>query len=255
MENKKVWIPTPRFMLRKKALEFVLPKDFFKNKKCLEIGYGAGEIMKIVADRGGVGYGFELSKEAQQFATRRLLSYVNSGKINFIDNFENISAYSPFDVIMAFEVLEHIENDLMALTEWLTMLKDGGHIIISVPSKMSKWGISDVWAGHYRRYEREDLIKLCERSGMTILKFISYGFPLTEITDRLMNLAISKKMKKMDIKNLSKEELSKNSGIDRNDSLLYRILFNDFFMFPFYLLQWPFFYTNFGTGYIMVAKK
>ncbi|BBB33128.1 conserved hypothetical protein [Thermotomaculum hydrothermale] len=254
MSEKKVWIPTPRFMLRKSVLKTILKEDFVKGKKCLEIGYGAGEILKLVLEKGGVAYGVELSKDAEALTKERLSNYLKEKRLFLLNSFEDALNYADFDILMAFEVLEHIENDEIEFANWVNLLKSGGFIILSVPSNMSKWSISDEWAGHYRRYERKDIVRLCDKFDLTLIKIISYGFPLTEITDRLMNVVIAKKMKKID-KNITKEELSKNSGVDRNSSLIFRFLFNDFFMFPFYLLQRLFFSTDLGTGYVVVAQK
>ena len=58
-----------------------------------------------------------------------------------------------FDFILAFEVLEHIEDDVSALREWWNGVKFPGHRLLSVPAHPERWNASDEWEGHFRRYE------------------------------------------------------------------------------------------------------
>src|SRR3546814_6549126 len=65
---------------------------------------------------------------------------------------------------MAFEVLEHIEDDHAALRQWLGWLKPGGILLMSVPAHPSQWNAADVWAGHFRRYRKRELLGLVEEN-------------------------------------------------------------------------------------------
>ena len=88
-----------------------------------------------------------------------------------------------FDVLLSFEVLEHIEDDTAALRDWLRFLRPGGRLIISVPAHASRWTATDTWAGHVRRYDRADLIALAERCGVTVERCENYGFPLANVIE------------------------------------------------------------------------
>ena len=61
---------------------------------------------------------------------------------------------SSLDVIVAADVLEHIENDLDAFKCICNLLKDGGNILISVPAMQSMFSYRDEKIGHYRRYSK-----------------------------------------------------------------------------------------------------
>ncbi len=92
------------------------------------IPYGA--LLHDLADRGYSGVGVELSGKARSIAREVL-----AGDERF-----SIEASVPdgpaesFDLLTAFEVLEHIEDDAGALASWLELVKPGGQILISVPA-------------------------------------------------------------------------------------------------------------------------
>lgn len=92
-----------------------------------------------------------------------------------------------FDLVAAFEVLEHIEDDHGALRTWAGWLRPGGTLLLSVPAHAGRWGATDVWAGHVRRYEREDLVNRVTEAGLRIRRLECYGFPLANVFDPLRN--------------------------------------------------------------------
>lgn len=82
---------------------------------------------------------------------------------------------------MAYEVLEHIEDDRAALVKWRQFLRPGGTLLLSVPAHMNQWTTSDEWAGHYRRYERIGLASLIVECGYTIDQLEVHGSPLANL--------------------------------------------------------------------------
>src|SRR5262249_29477295 len=144
------WVPAPRYLLRRDRVLRHLGEG--NGRTVLDIGCGAGALLADLAERNFNCVGLESSTQAAQVARA-----VNSGKRNVSivtepgDNWQK-----KFDVLLALEVLEHISEDHKALETWLSWLKPGGLVVVSVPSHMRKWSVSDEWAGHVRRYERED---------------------------------------------------------------------------------------------------
>jgi SAM-dependent methyltransferase len=80
-----------------------------------------------------------------------------------------------FDVVGAFDVLEHCEPEDVALNELARVLTPGGRLLLSVPAYQWAWTDHDVQAGHYRRYTRPRLLKAVEASGFTVDR-ATYGF-------------------------------------------------------------------------------
>lgn len=177
----KNWVPAPRYILRRDRVLHYLSQGGPGN--LLEIGYGSGALLLELAQRGFGCTGYEISPAARALAAEVIRPEHN---IVLTDNPEP-GWRAAFDYILAFEVLEHIEDDLTALTEWTHWLKRGGQVICSVPAHRHRWTPNDDWAGHYRRYDRPDLAQLCEGAGLKIVHLDFYGFPIANMIEPLRN--------------------------------------------------------------------
>lgn len=82
-----------------------------------------------------------------------------------------------FDTLCAFEVLEHIEDDRAALHDWVSRLRPGGRIVLSVPGYPGRFSHADEVAGHFRRYDRSGMTALLEEAGLQNIEIVHYGFP------------------------------------------------------------------------------
>jgi SAM-dependent methyltransferase len=80
-----------------------------------------------------------------------------------------------FDVVSAFDVVEHCADDALAVAELARVLTPGGRMLLSVPAYQWAWSDHDVQAGHQRRYTRPRLVRLAEDSGMQVLR-ATYAF-------------------------------------------------------------------------------
>ena len=81
---------------------------------------------------------------------------------------------SVLDVIGAFDVLEHIQEDEMVLQQIFKSLKLGGVAVITVPQHKWLWSEVDDYACHVRRYEPQDLHEKITKAGFVILKSTSF---------------------------------------------------------------------------------
>ncbi len=72
------------------------------------------------------------------------------------------------DVLTALDVVEHVENDHVAVREFLRVLRPGGIAIITVPALMTLWSDWDVTLHHFRRYTRPSLLKIIP-AGLEVL--------------------------------------------------------------------------------------
>ena len=80
-----------------------------------------------------------------------------------------------FDVVGAFDVLEHCEPEAQAVTELSRVLRPGGRLLMSVPAYQWAWTDHDEQAGHYRRYTRRRLVRAIEGGGLVVER-ATYGF-------------------------------------------------------------------------------
>ena len=82
------------------------------------------------------------------------------------------------DLVLATDVLEHIEDDARALREIRDALKPGGVALITVPTFQSLWGHQDVVSHHLRRYRKSEMVALTEEAGLETLSSYYFNFML-----------------------------------------------------------------------------
>ena len=80
-----------------------------------------------------------------------------------------------FDVVSAFDVVEHCEDDGLAVSELARVLAPGGRMLLSVPAYQWAWSDHDVRAGHHRRYTRSAPHRLVEGAGLSVARS-TYAF-------------------------------------------------------------------------------
>lgn len=240
-------MPMPKYKLRKYLVKSILKREALENKSCLEIGYGAGDMLLMYSRLGLRVDGYDFSPLSYQNAKTRITE-----KIKLFDQ-ENDIEKNAYDYLMAFEVLEHMQQDERALMQFGSYLRENGRMILSVPAHISKWGESDICVGHYRRYEKNELKEKLKAANFQPILFWSYGYPLSLILDIMTNKSYAKNLEsKIE---LQREELSKESGVKRKKTILNKVVSSDILLFPFYMLQKFFLTSDLGSGYIVFAEK
>ena len=241
-----MYVNAPRYLLRKR-LVLELVRDVDKGK-VLEIGCGAGDLCATLYNLGYDVKGIDSSERAIQLCQELYKDSCQSGSIKFAC--ESIyEVHESFDTIFMFEVLEHIEDDRAALSRVHELLRSSGRLLLSVPAHERLFGPSDVFAGHYRRYDRAKLLTLLDESRFEVQTIWSYGVPLANMTEKIRNVLHKNKPIQ------DKKTASAQIGIDRRMEAKLRLFCNDFFLYPFYWMQSLFLNSDLGTGYIVKAEK
>jgi SAM-dependent methyltransferase len=140
----------------------------------LEIGCGDGFFTEFLAKKGFSGKAIDLSEEAIRITGERVASYdivVQKQDILFL---EEVSMY---DLIISYDVLEHIEEDQITMEKIAKLLNDNGFVIASFPVKRKEWRWDDDNYGHCRRYEIEEIKKIFYQSGLKIVVIWDITFP------------------------------------------------------------------------------
>jgi SAM-dependent methyltransferase len=91
---------------------------------------------------------------------------------------DDLPADQVFDMVCAFEVLEHLEDDAGALASWAPRVRVGGHLLLSVPAWQRMFGPWDKAVGHYRRYSPDELADKLRVAGFEPVHIGLYGWPL-----------------------------------------------------------------------------
>jgi SAM-dependent methyltransferase len=240
------WGPGPRYLLRRHCVLRIV-RDLAP-ARVLEVGCGAGDLLARLAARGCEAVGVDASDAARAEASRRVAAF--APRVALRPDLPG----GVFDLVLAFEVLEHIEDERAALRSWRERIRPGGHLLLSVPAHRSRWGPSDVWAGHWRRYERDELAARLREAELEVDFIWSYGFPLANWVEPLRErFAAGRNAQEagMDI-----AQRNARSGVER--SRLERIagrLIEGPLIAPFCWLQRAFLERDWGNGYLALARR
>jgi len=222
--------------LRFDAIERLLPSDA---RTLLEIGAGLGSVGALLAERYEY-VGLEPDATSYDEARRRVGS---RGRV-VSESADAFEPAHPFDVVCAFEVLEHIDDDRAAVAGWLRHARRGGWLVLSVPAGPRRFGPTDVKAGHYRRYDRVSLRAVLVDAGLSEIRLATYGFPLGYALESVRNVyaARAPRADSLDERTAASGRWLQPPGwaarLTRAGSL------------PFRYLQRPFANTDWGTGLV-----
>jgi SAM-dependent methyltransferase len=139
------------------------------NSVILNVGCGTGGTIGMLEKFGKVD-NVDTSDEAIAFAAK--LGY---GDVTKVDGITLPFKDGSYDLVGAFDVLEHIEDHKGALAEWKRVLKDEGAIVITVPAYQWLWSDHDVSSHHRRRYTVQSLMAVAAKVGLKPEKK-SYAF-------------------------------------------------------------------------------
>lgn len=157
--------------MRWDVVERALPRD--PATTVVEMGCGMGAFGARLAARYAGYTGVEPAPESAEVARARVAPF--GGTV--VADASGLDPARPADLLCAFEVLEHIEDDAGALAGWVEHLRPGGRVVVSVPGEPDRFGPWDAKVGHYRRYSAEQLADLFAGAGLRPLQVPYYGYP------------------------------------------------------------------------------
>lgn len=161
-DNKGWWFISKRNIITSIIIKYQPTK---RNLRILDIGCGTGFILEGLKNVGSL-YGIDIDSRTVKICNEKGLTGVIKGNILKIPYNDNT-----FDIVITIDVLEHIDNDIKAVSECFRVLKKQGILIIHVPSDMIPWSRLDKDFGHKRRYNKSDLTNL-----------LSFKFKILKIT-------------------------------------------------------------------------
>ncbi len=159
------------FRARNRLIQWALGNYFPHADSFFEIGCGTGFVLKGVreASPGLRLAGSEIFGDGLVFARARL-----PGVDLYQMDARQIPFECEFDVVAAFDVLEHIVEDDAVLRQMFKATKPGGGLLMTVPQHRFLWSAIDEHSMHERRYSRAELRRKVEQAGFRIQRMTSF---------------------------------------------------------------------------------
>jgi glycosyltransferase involved in cell wall biosynthesis/precorrin-6B methylase 2 len=248
------WVRPPRFLLRLDLVRRLLPR-LARDQPVLEIGYGAGAILEELAEQGfGPVVGIDYSAGATRLTAERLARFPAASRPRLLR--ATLDALDPtrarFGSILAFEVLEHVEDDRGLLEQTFRLLAPGGRMLISVPAHQRRFSVVDEMAGHVRRYEREELLARFTEAGFEVELLWSYGYPLANLLERVRRV-VTRPPEPGGPEALRMRTAESGNMVPARG--LIKLLVRPATMAPFLLAQRRFLGGDRGDGYLLLARR
>ena len=225
------------FRARNSIIQWALNKYFPKFQSILEVGCGTGFVLQGIAQSFPHAriVGSEIYTVGLSAAVKRLpdveLFQMDARKLPYEEE---------FDLVGAFDVIEHILEDELVLQNFYRAVKLGGGCLITVPQHKWLWSSTDEAACHQRRYSATELHAKAEAAGFCIVRSTSF------VTLLLPLMLLSRLMARRSGDISAKKDLALNPTLDRVLEIVMQI--------ENHLIKWG---VNlpFGGSRLVVLKK
>lgn len=162
LEGEHWWFVGRRRIIRAIVDATMQAGGLGRDARLLDVGCGTGknlEMLRTMARAEGV----DVSDDALAFCKQRGLTDVQKGEIEGLPYRDG-----EFDLVTAFDVVEHLDDDVAGLREMRRVLKPGGRGVFFVPAFQFLWGVQDDVSHHRRRYTEPEFLRVVERAGFVV---------------------------------------------------------------------------------------
>ena len=163
-------------------------KQFFKENfpvgTLLDVGCDVGDFVVACKEKGYSVFGVEPDRYSANMAQQRGVTCFSGYLREYIDSQKQKNSLQQFDYVTFFEVLEHTTSPAEFLADVLSLVKDGGRIVMSVPYKKytSLVRIADHPPGHYTRWNEQSLNYVLNKAGFKVEHIRIRPFNLRSLT-------------------------------------------------------------------------
>ena len=146
-------------------------------RQIAEVGCGHGLLQRQIEDA----YGREVTGfDLNEYALKQNLSQIS--KVCCYDIYQKDSTFrNEFDLIVLFDVLEHIADEDGFFDALKFLLAPGGKVVVNVPAGQWAYSVYDEVAGHVRRYSIRTISEAASRNNLEVAAWSYWGLPLTPI--------------------------------------------------------------------------
>lgn len=169
LEDRHWWYAERRHLIRRAI------RDLSPEGVALDVGAAAGGNTRVLRAAGWRCAALEYSAVGAALARERGLSVLRG------DATALPVADGSLGLVVAYDVLEHIEDDAAAVREIHRALRPGGTFLVAVPVDMRLWSAHDVAVHHVRRYERAELLALLADGGFLLDEVRSWNVLLRPV--------------------------------------------------------------------------
>jgi len=185
LEESHWWFVGRRDMLWR------LLKDLDRNLSILEVGCSGGPLMRLLQNKGFAKVdGIDINE-----CSVELCRSLGETTVKVADGRATGFGSEQYDVVIASDVLEHIDDPAQGLTEWSRILRPNGILLVFVPAFQFLWSRHDEVNCHFRRYTKPEIITLLKQAGFYVDRAAYWNFCLffPALLVRTLRRIISKK--------------------------------------------------------------
>lgn len=181
LERRHWWFQGRRKVLASVLRQHLRQQGPGSTPLIFDIGCGTGEMVDMLREFGSV-WAMDASPEAVAYCRERFGPEVEV-RLGSVPH--DLPSPCSTQVVTAFDVIEHLDDDLEALRCIHVALVPGGTLVVTVPAFQFLWGPHDVLSHHRRRYTAARLRRRLEESGFVVDRlsyFNTWLFPVVAAT-------------------------------------------------------------------------
>lgn len=148
--------------------------DLSLDARILDIGTSTGTNLRLLRGLGFTHFeGVDMSSESVRWCESKGLGHVTVGDVCDLPYPD-----ASFDLILATDIIEHVDDDTAALREIQRVIKPDGFVLITVPAFMSLWGLQDDVSQHKRRYRSRQVLARVRGAGLHVVRSFYFNYLL-----------------------------------------------------------------------------
>jgi len=152
-----------------------------KIKNVLNAGCGSGDFSFLLSQNNYLVDSFDIDTDYIDLAKKKAKKLGLHKRCSFlVSDIKSFSKRKKYDMVVANDVLEHIDNDKDAINDLGDLVKCGGILAVTVPAGQYLFGYHDINLGHFRRYSKNNLKKIVPND-FEIKKLNYFGFFLIPV--------------------------------------------------------------------------